>query len=78
MSTFQRDELLTQSEILDKETSPLAKEANHGQDLWQNGGEAAAAMLLISRSAGLRNCEIDAKFSNERIVGQSQRAQWQV
>ena len=44
MSTFQRDELLTQSEILEKETSPLAKEANehskakpgdakHGQDL---------------------------------------------
>ena len=27
MSTLQRDELLTQSEILDKETSPPAKEA---------------------------------------------------
>jgi hypothetical protein len=44
MSTLQRDELLTQSKILEKETSPLAKEAgkhskaehdeaNHGQDL---------------------------------------------
>jgi hypothetical protein len=28
MSTLQRDELLTQSEILDKETSPPAQEAN--------------------------------------------------
>jgi len=28
MSTLQRDELLTQSKILEKETSPLAKEAN--------------------------------------------------
>ena len=28
MSTLQRDELLTQSEILDKETSPTAKEVN--------------------------------------------------
>jgi hypothetical protein len=27
MSTFQRDELLTQSKILEKETSPPAKEA---------------------------------------------------
>jgi hypothetical protein len=44
MSTLQRYELLTQSEILEKETSPPAKEAhhhskeepdeaNHGQDL---------------------------------------------
>ena len=44
MSTLQRDELLTQSEILEKETLPSAKEANqyaeaesdeakHGQDL---------------------------------------------
>jgi hypothetical protein len=44
MSTFQRDELLTQSKILDKETSPPAKEAaqhskaepdeaKHGHDL---------------------------------------------
>jgi hypothetical protein len=44
MSTLQRDELLTQSEILEKETSPPAKEAyhrskgerdeaKHGQDL---------------------------------------------
>jgi len=44
MSTLQRDELLTQSEILKKETSPLTKEADqhseaepdeakHGQDL---------------------------------------------
>jgi len=44
MSTLQRDELLTQSKILEKETSPLAKEANqhseaepyktkHSQDL---------------------------------------------
>ena len=28
MSTLQRDELLTQSEILEEETSPSAKEAN--------------------------------------------------
>jgi hypothetical protein len=28
MSTLQRDELLTQSKILDKETSPPSKEAN--------------------------------------------------
>jgi hypothetical protein len=28
MSTLQRDELLTQSKIFEKETSPLAKEAN--------------------------------------------------
>ena len=28
MSTLQRDELLTQSKILKKETSPPAKEAN--------------------------------------------------
>ena len=28
MSTLQRDELLTQSKILEKGTSPLAKEAN--------------------------------------------------
>lgn len=27
MATFQRDELLTQSEILEKKTSPPAKEA---------------------------------------------------
>jgi hypothetical protein len=44
ISTLQRDELLTQSEILKKETSPLTKEADqhseaepdevkHGQDL---------------------------------------------
>jgi hypothetical protein len=44
MSTLQHDELLTQSEILDKETLPPAKEADqhaeaepdeehHGQDL---------------------------------------------
>ena len=44
ISTFHRDELLTQSEILEKEISPLPKEANeqskakpgdakHGQDL---------------------------------------------
>ena len=44
MSTLQRDELLTQSEILKKESSPLTKEADqqpeaepdeakHGQDL---------------------------------------------
>jgi hypothetical protein len=52
MSTLQRDELLTQSEILEKETLPSAKEANqyaeaeadeakHGQELLQNGGEMA-------------------------------------
>jgi hypothetical protein len=29
MSTLQRDELLTQSEILEKETSPPEKEAYH-------------------------------------------------
>jgi hypothetical protein len=63
MSTLQHDELLTQSEILEKETLPPAKEADqhaeaepdeahHGQDLSQNGGEMAAAMLLISRRAG--------------------------
>jgi|ERR1700687_480547 len=63
-STLQRDKLLTQSEILKKETSPPAKEADehseaepdeakHGQDLSQNGGEMAAAMLLISRWAGV-------------------------
>jgi hypothetical protein len=28
MSTLQRDELLTQNKILEKEASPLAKEAN--------------------------------------------------
>jgi hypothetical protein len=44
MSTFQREELLTQSKILEKETSPPVKEGNqhseaepyktkHGQDL---------------------------------------------
>jgi hypothetical protein len=44
MSTFQRDELLTQTKILEKETSPPAKEAaphskaapneaKHGHDL---------------------------------------------
>jgi len=44
MSTFQREELLTQSKILEKETSPPAKEAaqhakaepneaKHGHDL---------------------------------------------
>jgi hypothetical protein len=44
MSTLQHDELLTQSKILEEETSPLGKEANqhseagpyetkHGQDL---------------------------------------------
>jgi hypothetical protein len=44
MSTLQHDELLTQSEILEKETLPTAKEADqhaeaepdeghHGQDL---------------------------------------------
>jgi hypothetical protein len=44
MSTFQRDQLLTQSEILEKETLPPTKEAyqhseaepaeaKHGQDL---------------------------------------------
>jgi hypothetical protein len=44
MSTLERDELLTQSEILKKESSPLTKEADqhpeaepdeakHGQDL---------------------------------------------
>ena len=44
MSTFQRDEWLTQSKILEKETSPHAKEADqhskaepddakHGHDL---------------------------------------------
>jgi hypothetical protein len=44
MSTLQRDELLTQSEILEKETLPSAKDANqyaeaepdeakHGHDL---------------------------------------------
>ena len=60
MSTFQRDELLTQSEILEKETLPSAKEAyqhseekpdkaKHDQNLLQNGGETTAAMLLISR-----------------------------
>lgn len=49
MSTLQRDELLTQSEILEKEISPPTKEANqhseaeayktkHGEDLYQNGG----------------------------------------
>jgi hypothetical protein len=31
MSTLQRDDLLTQSKILEKETSPLAKEANHSK-----------------------------------------------
>jgi hypothetical protein len=29
MSTLQRDELLTQNEILEKETSPPVKEAYH-------------------------------------------------
>jgi hypothetical protein len=64
MSTLQRDELLTQSEILEKETSPLTKEAyqhskaepcepKHGQNLSQNTDETAAAMLLISRCAGV-------------------------
>jgi hypothetical protein len=64
MSTLQHDELLTQSEILEKKILPPAKEtdqhaeaepdeAHHGQDLYQNGGEMAAAMLLISRSAGV-------------------------
>ena len=53
MSTLQYDELLTQSEILEKETLLPAKdadqhaeaepdEAKHGQDLYQNGGEMAA------------------------------------
>src|SRR5271155_5066270 len=64
MSPLQHDELLTQSEILEKETFPPAKEADqhsktepdeahHGQDLSQNGSEMAAAMLLISRRAGV-------------------------
>jgi hypothetical protein len=64
MSTLQRDELLTQTEILEKETSPLTKQAyqhskvepcepKRGQNLEQNGGEAAAAMLLISQCAGV-------------------------
>ena len=64
MSTLQHDELLTQSEILEKETVPPAKEAyqhseaepeeaKHGPDLQQNGGEMAAAILLISRRAGV-------------------------
>ena len=62
--SFQYDELLTQSEILEKETLLPAKdadqhaeaepdEAKHGQDLYQNGGEMAAAILLISQSAGV-------------------------
>jgi hypothetical protein len=33
MSTLHRDELLTQREILEKETSPRAKEANQRSDL---------------------------------------------
>jgi hypothetical protein len=64
MSTLQHDELLTQSEILEKETLPPEKEADqhaeaepdeahHGQDLSQNGDAMAAAMLLISRRAGV-------------------------
>ena len=32
MSTLERDELLTQSEILKKETSPLTKEANQDSE----------------------------------------------
>jgi hypothetical protein len=50
MSTLQRAELLTQSEILEKETSPPVKEAydeaKHGQDLYQNGGEMAASYVI--------------------------------
>jgi len=64
MSTLEHDELLTQSEILEKETLPPAKEAaqhaeaepdeaNHDQVYNKNGGEMAAAMLLISRRAGV-------------------------
>ena len=64
MSALQDDELLTQSEILEKDTLPPAKEADqhskaepdeahYGQYLSQNGSEMAAAMLLISRRAGV-------------------------
>jgi hypothetical protein len=36
MSTLQRDELLTQSEILKKETSPLTKEADQHSEAEPN------------------------------------------
>jgi hypothetical protein len=64
MSTLQRDELLTQSKILEKETSPPAKEANqhseaepyetnHGQGYSRTVVRWQHAMSLISRSAGV-------------------------
>jgi hypothetical protein len=59
MSTLQRDELLTQSKLLEKETSPLAKEAGkHSKATRLNmvkiyNRTVAAAMLLISLSAGV-------------------------
>jgi hypothetical protein len=73
MSTVQRDELLTQSKILEKGTSPPAKkayhhskaepdEAKHGQNLKRNGGVMAAALLLISRWAGVLANHKDSKF----------------
>jgi hypothetical protein len=57
MSTLQRDELLTQNKILEKQASPLAKEASqnseaepyetkHGVDLQQNGGEMAPCYVI--------------------------------
>jgi hypothetical protein len=57
MPTPQRAELLTQSEILEKETSPPVKEAyqhseaepdeaKHGQDLYQNGGEIVPSYVI--------------------------------
>jgi hypothetical protein len=64
MSTLQRDELLTQSKILEKETSPSAKEANqhseaepcetkHVQTYNRTVVRWQQAILLISRSAGV-------------------------
>jgi hypothetical protein len=62
MSTLQHDELLTQSKILEKETSPSAKEANqhseaepfetkHVQIYNRTVVRWQQAILLISRSA---------------------------
>jgi hypothetical protein len=56
-STLQRDELLTQNKILEKQASPLAKKANqyseaepyetkHGVDLQQNGDEMAPCYVI--------------------------------
>jgi alpha-galactosidase/6-phospho-beta-glucosidase family protein len=60
MSTLQRDELLTQSKVLEKETSPLAKEAKQSptkQNIVRIYNRIVVrreqAELLISRSAGV-------------------------